>query len=266
MKSSLFGIACVLFAALLIFSTESARSQKTNKNTNSTGTPRRPLPKPVAGSRGLEQYAGRDASSRAIAAAATRAVIDPATPHYDRGATAYSAANYKDAVEEFSEAVRLSPDWVQAHYALALSFTETDRLKEAIAEFRQVLKLNARGDLKIVANYNMGNAYADLGQYKEAIEAYQQAIKLDTESSRPQGLSKPHNNLGLAYAASDQLPEAIAEFLQAVRLRPDYAEAHFNLGVAYLQSEKKHEAEEQQQLLLKLNPELAAKLDELLKK
>ena len=51
-----------------------------------------------------------------------------------------------------------------------------------------------------------------------------------------------------------------------MRLRPDYAEAHYNLGVAYLQLGRKREAEEQQQILLKLNSELAAKLDTLIKK
>ncbi len=37
-------------------------------------TPRRPLPKPANGSRGFEQYAGKDASSRLIASGATRSV------------------------------------------------------------------------------------------------------------------------------------------------------------------------------------------------
>jgi tetratricopeptide (TPR) repeat protein len=223
-------------------------------------SPRRPLPKPVAGSRGFEKYAGRDTSSRLIAGAATREVLDPAAPAYDRGEAAYAADKYKEAVEEFSEAVRLRPDWAQAHFALALSLTETEKLKEAIDEFKQVLKLTAKVELKILSYYNMGNAYADLGQYKEAIEAYQQAIKLNPK------LSEPHYNLGLAYVASDQMPEAVAAFNQAVQLKDDYAEAHFNLGVAYLQVGKKHEAEEQQQLLVKLNPELAAKLDVLIKK
>ena len=230
-------------------------------------TPRRPLPKPVAVPRGFEKYARRDASSRLIAAAATRRMappgarkaLDPATPHYERGEADYAAGKYKEAVEEFSEAVRLKPDWVQAHYALALSLTETEKLKEAIDEFKQVLKLDAKEDLKTLSYYNMGNTYVDLGQYKEAIESYKEAIKL-----RPE-LPKPHNNLGLAYAASDQLAEAVAEFNQAVQLRADYAEAHFNVGVAYLQLGQKHEAEERQRILVKLNAQLAANLDALIK-
>jgi len=42
--------------------------------------PRRPLPKPATGSRGFEQ-AGRDASSRLIAAGATRGPLKPTAPY-----------------------------------------------------------------------------------------------------------------------------------------------------------------------------------------
>ena len=63
-----------------------------------------------------------------------------------------------------------------------------------------------------------------------------------------------------------QTTDALQHFRMALQLDPKDAEAHFNLGVAYLQVGKKHEAEEQQQLLVKLNPELATKLDSLIKK
>ena len=228
-------------------------------------TPRRPLPKPVAGARGFDQYAKRDASARLIAAAGTRVIIDPGD-FYAKGEANYKAGKYEEAVKDLTQAVKLSPDWDDPHYVLALSLTELGRLKEAIEEFKQVVKTAIKDEPKILAYYNMGNAYADLGQYKEAIEAYQKAIQINAKSDEPQKLSKPHNNLGLAYAASGQLAEAVAEFNQAVQLRPDYAEAHFNLGVAYLQLGRKHEAEEQQRILVRLKSELAARLNALIKK
>ncbi|MBA2705175.1 MAG: tetratricopeptide repeat protein [Blastocatellia bacterium] len=223
-------------------------------------SPRRPLPKPVGGSRGFEQYARREASSRLVAGAGTRGATDPARLRYEEGEAAYAAGKYQKAIADFFEAVRLSPNWAEAHYALALSLTETQKLKAAIEEFKRVLKLKAKYELMVLSNYNIGNAYVDLGEYKEAIDAYKQAIELNPE------LSKPHNNLGLAYVASDQIPAALAEFKEAVQLKPDFAEAHFNLGVAYLQSGKKHEAEEEQQILTKLEPDLATKLKILIKK
>jgi tetratricopeptide (TPR) repeat protein len=222
-------------------------------------TPRRPLTKPVGGARGFDQFAKRDASARLIAAAGTRVVVDPGD-FYTKGEANYKAGKYEAAVKDLREAVKLSPDWEDPHYVLALALIELGRLKEAIEEFKQVVNLAIKDEPKILALYNMGNAYADLGQYQNAIESYQQAIKLNPN------LSKPHNNLGLAYAGSDRLAEAVAEFKQAVQVKPDYAEAHYNLGVAYVQLGRKQEAEEHQRILLKLKPELAAKLDALIKK
>lgn len=228
-------------------------------------TPRRQLTKPVGGARGFEQFANRDASARLIAVAGTRMVVDPGD-FYSKGEGNYKAGNYEAAVKDLREAVKLSPDWEDPHYVLALSLTELGRLKEAIEEFKRVVNLAVKDQPKILSFYNIGNAYADLGEYQDAIKSYQQAIKLNENSSNPQPLSKPHNNLGLAYAASERLTDAVAEFKQAAQLRPDYAEAHYNLGVAYVQLGRKTDAEAQQRILSKLKPELAAKLDALLKK
>src|SRR6267378_3228146 len=51
-----------------------------NFTSRAQSSPRRPLPKPPAGSRGFEQ-AGRDASSRLIAAGATRGPLKPISPY-----------------------------------------------------------------------------------------------------------------------------------------------------------------------------------------
>ena len=219
-------------------------------------TPRRPLAKPTT-ARGFEQFAKRDASARLIAAAGTRVIIDPAD-HFSKGEASYKAGKYEAAIAELREAAKLSPDWDDPHYVLALSLVETGKLKEAIEEYKKVLALAIKDDVKILSHYNLGNAYADLGEYANAIESYKQAIKLDPT------LSKPHNNLGLAYAALNRMSEAADEFKAAVRLRPQYAEAHFNLGVAYLQMKRKLEAQDQQRVLVALKSELANKLASLM--
>lgn len=250
--------------ALLCLTVSTTALAQTAAQPKPSPTPRRLLPQPVAGARGFEQFAKRDASARLIAAAGTRVVVDPGD-FYSKGEANYKAGKYEAAVKDLSEAVKLSPDWEDPHYVLGLALTETGKLKEAIAEFKQVVNLAIKDQPKILANYNMGNAYVDLGLYQQAIESYQHAIELNANSLQPQPLSKPHNNLGLAYAAADRLEDAVAEFKQAVQLRPDYAEAHYNLGVAYVQLGQRPAAVEQQKVLAKLKPELAAKLDALIK-
>jgi tetratricopeptide (TPR) repeat protein len=222
--------------------------------------PRRRLPKPVGGSRGFDHSAERDASARLIAGAGTRETDDPAIIFYLQGRRDYQAVKYKIAVERFARAVKLKPDWPEAHYALALSLTATSKLKQAIAEFKQVVQLDASASLKTLAYYNLGNSYYDLRQYQQAIEAYKLAIQLDPQSS------KSHYNLALTYVVVGRLSDAVAEFDQAVKLTPEHAEAHYNLGLAYLQSGQRQEAQTQQQILIRLNRRLASKLRALLNK
>src|ERR1700674_3182618 len=87
-------------------------------------TPRRQLPKPVGGSRGFDQFAKRDASVRLIAAAGTRVIVDPGD-FYSKGEANYKAGKYEAAIRDLREAVKLSPDWEDPHYVLALALTET---------------------------------------------------------------------------------------------------------------------------------------------
>jgi len=248
---------CGSFAILLLAMSASASAQAAKPQPQPT--PRRPLVKPVGGARNFDQFARRDASARLIAAAGTRVIVDPGD-FYSKGEANYQAGKYEAAVKDLREAVRLSPEWEDPHYVLALALTELGKLQEAIDEFKQVVRLAIKDEPKILALYNIGNAYFDLGQYREARDAYQHAIKLNPT------LSKPHNNLGLAYAAAGQLAEALAEFKRAVQLKGDYAEAHYNLGVAYLQLGRKQEAEEQERILWKLNLDMASKLSALIRK
>jgi tetratricopeptide (TPR) repeat protein len=255
-------LACVsrfLFLLVVFSATAIGVVAQSSTQPKPSPTPRRALPKPAGGSRGFDQFAKRDASARLIAGAGTRVIVDPGD-FYSKGEANYKAGKYEAAVTDLQQAVKLSPDWDDPHYVLALSLSELGKLQEAIEEFKQVVTLAIKDEPKILAYYNMGNAYVDLGQYDKAIESYQQAIKLKSN------LSKPHNNLGLAYAAAGRLADAVAEFKQAVQLRPEYAEAHYNLGVAFVQKGQKHDAEEQQRLLAKLNSDLASQLDVLIKK
>src|SRR5258708_19020363 len=120
----LIDYAALVGVFLILTATVSAQASVRPKP---SPTPRRPLPKPVTGSRGFDQYAKRDASARLIAVAGTRVIIDPGD-FYGKGEANYIAGKYEQAVADLTEAVRLSPDWDDPHYVLALSLTELGRL------------------------------------------------------------------------------------------------------------------------------------------
>ena len=71
----------LLFVFLLgTGATAAGVAQAPSQKPSPAPTPRRPLPKPTTGSRGFEQ-AGKDASSRLIAAGATRGPLKPSAPY-----------------------------------------------------------------------------------------------------------------------------------------------------------------------------------------
>src|SRR4030081_3402186 len=114
-------LAIVGALTFLGFTLSANASAQTAAQPKPSPTPRRPLPKPVGGSRGFEQFAKRDASARLIAAAGTRVIVEPPGDHFAKGEAYYKAAKYEAAVKELRESIKVSPDWDDPHYVLALS-------------------------------------------------------------------------------------------------------------------------------------------------
>jgi len=66
----------------------------------------------------------------------------------------------------------------------------------------------------------------------------------------------------LAYENSDQVDSAIESFEKAIKLKPDFAAAHYELAVLYVTIDEPQLATEQYEILLRLNPKLADKLQQ----
>ena len=61
--------------------------------------------------------------------------------HYLAGLKQYGAGRFAEAVEEYSKALELSPDWTDAMHALATAYSKLGRHDEAIALIEQVIAL-----------------------------------------------------------------------------------------------------------------------------
>ena len=129
------------------------------------------------------------------------------------------------AEEEFLRAIRLKPDFPEAHNNLAIIYKGRNELARALAEIKKALRYNPRYH---EALNNMGRIYEKMGKLEEAGEAYREAIRLNPF------LPEAHNNLGIVWYRLENFTEAEKEFREALRLRPFYPEAFYNLGNLYL--------------------------------
>jgi tetratricopeptide (TPR) repeat protein len=128
-----------------------------------------------------------------------------------------------EAIAAFREAIRLKNDYVEACSNLGSALKDKGQLDEAIATYQEALRI--KKDFAAAYN-NLGNALQAKRKGGEAIAAYQEAIRLK------QNFAEAHNNLGYVLRRNGQMDKAIAEFRAALRIKNENAEAHYNLALA----------------------------------
>ena len=146
------------------------------------------------------------------------------------------------------QALRLKPNYPEAHYNLGIVLARQDKLDEAVASYQQALRLKPNYP---EAHNNLGTVLARQGRLDEAIASYQQALRLKPDDP------EAHHNLGLVLAKQNKLDEAVASYQQALRLKPNYPEAHSNLGNALQEQGRLDEAVASCQQALRLKPDSA---------
>ena len=179
---------------------------------------------------------------------------------YDRGLDKYNKKDYKGAIEDFDQVLRLDPNnYVIAYYQRGYARHKVEDYKGAMEDYTQYLKFNPND---VDANSGRCAAYNGLNKYDLAVADCSKAIKIAPQDPRSyfkrgyayyaQGkyelaisddtkaielnynpLSLPYNNRGNAYSQQSNHQKAIADFNKAIQIDPDYAPAYYNRGNSY---------------------------------
>ncbi|MEQ1826989.1 MAG: tetratricopeptide repeat protein [Pirellula sp.] len=153
-------------------------------------------------------------------------VEDSARDHCLLGDRLGEQGKLDEAVKEYREAIRLEPEFPNAHNGLGNILAKQGNLEEAIAEYRDALKLKPFAQEHLV-HANLGNNLWTQGKLDEAMDEFREAIRLEPK------YTKAHLNLGTILGNQGKLDEAIAELREALQSTPLTDNAfliHNNLG------------------------------------
>ena len=162
------------------------------------------------------------------------------------GVIAAQRGDFPDAENLLRHALKLNPDYVDAHINLGNLLQQVKRLYEAEASYRRVLEMQPNYPN---AHYNLGILLVEAKRLREAEASFRRALELKPD------YVDAHNNLGSLLQQDNRLPEAEASYSRALELNPDYVDAHNNLADLFLQTNRLPEAEAAYRRVLELKPD-----------
>ena len=105
---------------------------------------------------------------------------EKAREYHEKALSMEKGSNDPGALAEkerlYREAIRLCPDFADAHNNLGNMYENAGKYAEAIAEYREAVKL--RPDLEAPCA-GLGDVYFKLGDYREAVKWYDRALGID---------------------------------------------------------------------------------------
>ena len=141
---------------------------------------------------------------------------------FNRGNLFYNLNKFEEAEKEYREAIKINPDYADAHNNLGALLQNLKRYEEAEKEYREAIRINPN---YADAHNNLGILLKNLKRYEEAEKEFREAIKINPNDA------DAHNNLGILLQNLNRYEEAENEYREVIKINPDYADAHYNLGI-----------------------------------
>lgn len=141
------------------------------------------------------------------------------------------------------QAIKLDPNYADAHNNLAYNCDCQGNYLEAIQEYQRAIALNPKRPLY---RFNLADTYYVMKEYTSSIEANLTAIDLDP------AYVPAYSNLGLDYLEIGEVDKAYAMLQTGLALDDQMASLHKNLGRVHLEQAKAAEAVKELQIAIEL--------------
>ena len=137
-----------------------------------------------------------------------------------RGEYYVTASNYTNAIDDFTNAIRLNKSENRSYYNRANAFLDLKQYEKAIRDYSQAILINHND----VNSYtNRGTAYYETEQFSLAESDFRKALSINQDQY------DLLNRLGVIFASRKQYDSALVYFNQAYRLNPNDSEINENL-------------------------------------
>lgn len=141
-----------------------------------------------------------------------------AIDYFARAMDFMTIRNYKNAIEDFTRAIELTPDFVPAYFMRAIA-----KNKLSILERDQ-----APTEANSPEEFTPANAKLQ-AELREIISDYDKVIELSPQ------MAFAYYNKGVVLAEAGDNTSALSLFSSAISLKPDFGEAYYNRGFIYMQ-------------------------------
>ena len=155
---------------------------------------------------------------------------DPARAEYRYwlGRIEFDAGRYAAAIARFTETLAREPQFMRAHDNLGLCYEALDDVPDAIAHYREALRLNRAAASKSPwPATNLGILLRQRGELQEAESLFREGLGYGG------AFAKGHYELGLLLDQQGRLEEALKELTSAAAADPAYPEPHYVLARIY---------------------------------
>jgi len=159
--------------------------------------------------------------------------LDRSTHRLHRSVLLYNIAqvyaatkNYDRAIEYYTSAMEMDPNYSEYYNDRAGLFLKLDRLEEAERDYLRAIELSPP---YFEVFTNLGQCYRKMGRFDQAVDAYTRAIDLEP--------LQPLAFLGRGNASDEMglLAEAEADYTAALELDPEMWDAYASRGVLFYQ-------------------------------
>jgi tetratricopeptide (TPR) repeat protein len=152
------------------------------------------------------------------------------------------------AVEEYSRAVEVSPDFPDIRYRLGLAMEALGRPADAVEEYRRAIECNAE---YLDAWIALGFCLMGLDRREEASKAFAEALELKIKRYREPAQA------GMRHLKGGRIDQARELFHDAFRSSPQKFDEHYRAALEFLKREEYENALSELDLALEQNPRFA---------